>query len=165
MENHFSDLYENLLKGIDACRNKHKEMKEQIECCFHLCETVNLQIEREMAVTDFSSTADEINFFKTIQPRFNSLVEFYSIAYRAELFAPELDSEKQAFWEEEANRTRQFFEMHEGFYQYIKSGCGSRDEELFLRSKPNFHHYQKLLAQLKAREMYLEKLQAVNREQ
>ena len=159
MNEFYLELYNSLITGIDECWKQHTDYKNCIECCFHISESTNLQIVQKIAAMKFENEDEEILFFKTIKPLFAGHVEFYSILYRAELFAPDSPEEKQAFRKEEMTRVLVFFEKHHEFYQYVRSGETHRDREYFLRSPGSSGTSQDvLLARIVDREKYMEYL-------
>lgn len=158
--NDFSrELYDTLVIGIGECEKNHTEFRRHIECCFHICESIVLELNKKIAATKFSP-AEEIIFFKSIKPKFTCLVEFYSIVYRAELFVPEGKSEKQEYWDFEMKRAQQFLSKHQDFHNYMREGQTFRDEEYFHRKSENDSSASQdiLLAQIMAHEMYIDLL-------
>ena len=152
----FRDLHDQLLKGIDDCEKTQTEFRKHIECCFHICESMNFMVDKRLKETTFPNDDEEILFYKSFKPKFTSLVEFYSIVYRAELFEPETTVEKASFWQYELERANQFLDDNQTFNEYIKSGSTLKDKTFFLSSSQNSVNYQHLLAQIKAREIYIE---------
>ena len=158
MNDFYRQLYENLVQGIDECEKQHTDFRQHIECCFHICESTNQLVDKQLASATFRSEEEEIIFFKHIRPKFSSLVEFYSIIYRAELFLPEGQNAKMQFWKNELQRAENFFDFNKEFYQYIKDGETFRDKEYFLRSSEESAGANSLIAQITARELYVELL-------
>jgi hypothetical protein len=156
MNENFRDLHDQLLKGIDDCEKTHTEFRKHIECCFHICERMNLLVDKRLEVTTFPTEEEEILFYKKDKPQFTSLVVFYSTIYRAELFEPETAIEKLDFWKSELLRATQFLEDNREFIEYMKSGSTVKDKIFFLPSLHSEFNYQHLLAKIKANEMYIE---------
>ncbi len=157
MNNYFHDLHTELVKGIEEIEKKNPDPRKQIENCFHFCENIRQQVERALPGAAFQNEASEIEFFRRVKPRFTSLVEFYSILYRVELFIPENDADKAEFWGYELQRAESFLTRHEDLLNYLKSGDVSRDREYFLREDPGSASakYDELIAKLLARENYI----------
>jgi hypothetical protein len=157
MKASFHELYEKLLTGIADIEKDHPDLKEQIEMCFHLCERIRRQVDEMLQSTRFESEEEEIFFLKTVKPPFTTLVEFYSILYRAELFIPDLPSEQHEFWNYEMQRARLFLDRHDEFFRYLKSGDTSHDRRYFLRkdATDSAVEYEELIAKLFAREKYV----------
>jgi hypothetical protein len=159
MTEFFRNQYAQLIEGIEACEKNNTDFRKHIECCFHICESIHQLINKETEKMEFSSPQEEITFFKTIKPKFTSLVEFYSIMYRAEIFAPENKIEKEEYWLSEKKRAQQFLSENAEFANYIKKGETFADENYFLRSSKDCLLYDKLIMQILARELYLELLE------
>lgn len=154
----FRKLYENLLNGIEEKERNHPDLKKQIEACFHLSETIFREVDKNLASIVFETEGEEISFFKCIKPRFTTLVEFYSILYRAELFIPDTWPEQLEFWNYELQRAHLFLIRHEDILEYIRNGDTTNDKKYFLRNSPNktCALHDELLAKLFAREKYVD---------
>jgi hypothetical protein len=153
----FRDLHEKLLTGIEEIEKSQSDQKKQIEACFHLSENIRRQVDSILSTGKFANKEEEILFFRTVKPAFTSLVEFYSILYRAELFIPDTQPEQIEFWNYELQRARLFLNQHEEFFEYLKSADTSKDSIYFRSQLPNgivFIH-DELIAKLLAREKYI----------
>lgn len=157
MKEFYRELYDNLVKGIEACEKKNTDFKQHIECCFHVCEGANLQVEKQLASTNFENEEEEIIFFKYIRPKFTSLVEFYSIVYRAELFLPERPVDKAEFWKSELQRAQAFLNDHKELSDYMSADETFQDREFFLKSSTHSFHGD-LVGKIAAWQMYAEML-------
>jgi len=83
---------------------------------------------------EFKSNDDEIEFFKTIKPRFHSHLLFYLKVYNIELNRPTgSKSDQSEYLAKEFYKLRLFFESHAAFYHYYRSGETFLDEQYFLR--------------------------------
>jgi hypothetical protein len=81
----------------------------------------------------FKTEQDEIFFFKSIKPTFAGQVELYITLNHALLFAPVYNIEsKLSFWENEKGKIRKFYQEHERFIYYFKSGRTDLDTMYFL---------------------------------
>jgi hypothetical protein len=154
MNETFRDLYNQLLKEIEDCEKTNTDFRKHIECCFHASERINSIADKKINELKFVSEEEEIQFFKSFKPKFTCLVEFYSIVYRAVLFEPE--TERTDYWKSELKRASQFLEENKLFQDYINNGDTSKDNSYFSAGSVSSSHYQHLLAQIKAREIYVE---------
>lgn len=128
-------LYESLLKDVDACRQNHHSLKEQIEQSFLICNQYVAIVNLELASYSFPTTSDEIYFFRCVKPKFTSGVKYYGFRYHAALFITAVyDPVKiKQFWTREASRLEKFISGHPDFYKYYKSGRTDKDVQLFTR--------------------------------
>lgn len=156
MNSFFSELYDRLLSEIGQCEQESADPSSYIECCFHRCERACMEIDNVISSTDFQSSAEEIEFFRNVKPRFTGLTEFYSILYRTELFAPESEKDRQEFLPLELERVQQFFEKNAEFVDYLRSGDTSRDAIYFVRTGPHATEcsMDAMLAKIAGRERY-----------
>jgi hypothetical protein len=95
------------------------------------------KILRHVNAHAFANEAEEIQFFKTVKPKYTSLIEYYTMVYHAELFRPTCEDELQAFWRKENARAARFHCEHASFCAYYKSGCTSMDQIYFMRCNHN----------------------------
>lgn len=158
MNEFYRELYDNLVRGVEECEKKHTDFRQHIECCFHVCESASLLVDKQLLSAGFKDEEDEIVFFKHIRPKFTSLVEFYSIVYRAELFLPETHADRIEFWKNELQRAELFLDAHRDLHEYIKDEETFRDQEFFLRSANGNSFQGDLIGQTTARELYIELL-------
>jgi len=135
MNQRFGQLYESLLKDIDACRQKYTCLQKQIEQSFLFCNQYLAIVRRELISYIFQTAADEIYFFKCLKPLFAAELEYYSLYYHAQLFKNEVyDPVKiKQFWNREASRLEKFTCGQREFYEYYKSGYTDKDIQLFTR--------------------------------
>jgi len=152
--NDFLGLYRNLTDDIRDCEKQHTDLKKCVECCFHVCEIACLQLKRAKPAA-FETEEEKIDFYKNIQPLFTGYVEFYSILYSAELFAPDTIADHPRFWKEELGRSIQFLERHRDFCEYLDSGDRSLDREYFADRPDVATEQDTLLAQIRGRQRYI----------
>ncbi len=152
----FIGLQHQLLQEINVCEKNNADFKIRTECCFHVCEKYNLIVEEKSQTAVFDHEEEEITFFKSIKPFFKSMVELYSLLYRSHLFGPESVEEKSAYWQSERERAERFLSENRLLHQYIRSGETKNDRQMFLRDSPGAEERQRLLSQIKSREMYID---------
>jgi hypothetical protein len=88
----------------------------------------------------FETAAEEIEFFKTIKPRFSSLLIFYHKVFQIETEKPEMSRKAlHKFLDKEIRRLRYYFENHTAFYRYFRSGATYLDEQYFMRGHQEVH--------------------------
>lgn len=91
---------------------------------------------QEMVVeSGFGSKAEEIAFFKTVKPRFYSLLVLAAERYGFEMARPLRKGKgMDAFYERQLDYISRFFEQHAFLYQYYRLNATELDELYFLRS-------------------------------
>lgn len=129
--------YQEMLQELDHCRRSDFSSTGRIAYCFKICMDRWQSILRQLSAYAFASEAEEIQFFKTIKPKYTSLIEYYTMIYHAELFRPAAEDELLAFWRKESARVDGFNREHAAFTAYYKSGCTSMDHIYFLRCSGN----------------------------
>jgi hypothetical protein len=135
MSQDHQEYYEQLLTALAACEEKAASEIEKIESSFKCSLEYWGRIQKEIKNRDFTTTAEEISFFKKTKPKFTSYIEYYTCRYHAQLFMPADDPiELIRFWKWEMRKTEKFFENNEDFCQYMREGATHLDEEYFLRT-------------------------------
>ena len=138
--------WEKLLSALQAdlnnCLQQTTDPLKTIECCFIKSEQYWTLVKNQVSQHRFSSTTDEIRFFKHIKPAFTSQVEYYNLLYHVEIFKPVSAEDRRAFWLRERQRLDDFIAGHNSFYQYYKGGDTSSDERYFTRAGSQPEHLQ-----------------------
>jgi hypothetical protein len=134
MNANFLELYEALVRDINAILARDLSDKEKMELCFRCCIEHWNRLKEEIKSEGFASDAEEIHFFRNIKPRFTGEIEYYTQRYHAILFLPPADaSSRQDFWEGEIGRIDKFFGSFHIFFAYYSSGKTDQDDRYFLR--------------------------------
>jgi len=82
----------------------------------------------------FTDANSEIDFFKSVKPRFYSWLIYYQECYAIEVQVPLGDGkERLAYYAEQLKYIRRFFRQHEFHYQYFKLGAVELDHLWFVR--------------------------------
>lgn len=90
----------------------------------------------------FSSTFDEIYFFKHIQPHILAKKIYYSQLFRIEADRPKsIRDDYRKFLDQELQRISMFFEVHNALFLYFRGGATARDEQYFLRNSTYNNEY------------------------
>jgi len=86
----------------------------------------------------FADTKEEIQFFKDIKPKFLKELIYYSERYHLDANLPVGDAAfLTAYYKQELERIRVFFERNQQLYSYYRSGKSYYDELFFLRDADN----------------------------
>ena len=128
------ELYESLLLELRQCQKQALPSTREIEHCFFICEKYWSRLKAMARHFHFRDTADEIHYFRCIQPKFTAQIEYYHLRYQATLFGPPEDKgERRLFWEGELGRLDRFTWENRDFYHYLKSGATDKDALYFTR--------------------------------
>jgi hypothetical protein len=136
-------IYTMLRSELEECL-KGKPFKKAIEECFIIAGNHWSQLRSTVAGYAFKTEAEEIYFFKMVQPLFTAELEYYSLLYHTVLFCPLCVEKEKLFWEREAKRLDGFKEQYGEFIQYHDSGREDEDRTYYLRSSDT----QELVSQL-----------------
>ena len=136
-------LYRFLQEDLQHCREKGFEPIKEFDCCFHVADHYWSRLRKEVTSCLFPSTAEEIDFFKTVKPLFTLEIEYYSLVFYSELCHAKITdpTEIKQFWSNETLRLKKFIKKNENFYTYYKTGCIYKDEEYFTRAKRGLNDF------------------------
>src|ERR1700722_4479009 len=135
MNANFLELYEALVRDINAILQTSSSEKEKMESCFRAGIDHWNKLKEKIKREGFGSEEEEIHFFKNIKPRFTGEIEYYTQRYHAILFLPETDTKSQTdFWEGELSRLDKFFGSYHEFFTYYHAKKTDRDHAYFLRA-------------------------------
>lgn len=137
------NLYQMMMSDIDLISKKGLSEVEVIECCFQITTTYWVRLRDRLANHQFKNQEEEIEFFKTVKPKFTSEIEYYNLLYHTQLFKPEYDPiEILKFWKREAERLGRFIQDNKLFYEYYKSGVVVQDEDYFIRDNRDLSNFK-----------------------
>lgn len=136
MKAYGNQLYSALQEEIEVCQKKGLQLTAEVEACFLLALRYWTQLRSALLRHIFLEANDEIDFFKSIKPRFISEIEYYCLVYSSELFRPSdlADEELKQYWLKEVLRLKKFRAENQDFCAYYKGGHSDRDEAYFLRA-------------------------------
>src|SRR5882672_8072272 len=124
MSANYGEYYRQLLDALDLCQHSDGPEMEKIENCFKYSLDYWGKVREQVKEAGFDSAAEEINFFKEINPLYTGLFEYYTRRYHALLFLPANDkSEQGRFWLWELRKIERFFESNAGFCRYMQNGA------------------------------------------
>jgi hypothetical protein len=127
-------LYQKMLFDLERIQNLQLQEDKILEQCFVTCTFQEDKLVRWVSPFVFEKVEDEIQFFKTIRPKFSSHIHYFKCRYKAVLFQPVKPKERIAFFEYELDKAGRFFTENAGFFQYYKSGQTWNDHAYFIRS-------------------------------
>jgi hypothetical protein len=158
-------LYHDMLSDLRHCHNKGLPSGVEAECCYRISEKYWEILRRELSHYEFTSTEEEVYFFREIKPRFIAESEYYRLLNYSDSFCPEdaYPNDQKNFWIRQINRLDKFKGTYQDFYLYYLGRASDRDSELFTRGEPEnerytfdkaISNYDHLIAQLLARERF-----------
>jgi hypothetical protein len=128
------EKYQEMLSEIYQSRRLDLCPATRIAYCFKLSVEYWTRLNDCVKASQFTDSEEEIWFFKTMKPRFTSLIEYYTLIYHAELFMPSLsETETNAFWKKENEKAKKFYRQYSDFCKYYKAGRTDMDHVYFLR--------------------------------
>lgn len=111
---------------------------QQIEECFVVCNSAILALCKRIKREGFAGNRQEIQFFKSIKPRFVSLQRYYVLLYNHVLFLPEEREEQLKYHERSLHKLERMLAEHNEFYSYFQSGLSHLDHEYFIRQEHTY---------------------------
>jgi hypothetical protein len=130
------DVYHEMLSEIYQSRRQELTGSGRTAYCYKISIEYWTRIKEMVKENQFADEEEEIWFFKSMKPKFTSLIEYYTLVYHAELFMPVTEEENvPAFWKKENDKVNNFYRQHAAFREYYKSGQTHLDRAYFLRSQ------------------------------
>lgn len=131
-------LYAHMVEEIgqaEACCN---DDLSRVERCFSIALSYWEKVKSISGSYPFRYEAEEIDFFKYVQPLFLAAMEYYMLIYQAILFKPAHDSDELlSYWLGQLKRIELFYTRHGEFYSYYLNGGSDKDECYFRRRENN----------------------------
>lgn len=124
-------LYKKMLQQLAA--PPATDEKKWIEWGFGIITRTWLVIQQEIENYQFADQQEEINFYKTVKPKFIALMDFFTLLYRAVLFQPDRKAEKKKYWQRELKTCEAFLKKHQSFCRYCEQGNTGMDHIYFVQ--------------------------------
>lgn len=129
-------LYEQLQLQLGEIRSEEPGLLNQSTRCIAACRDAIQQLKLYIKEHPFPSKEAEIHFFKNEQPLFFSQLIFYVKVFQLESNRPAGGTgAERKFFQQQLNRLQFFFENHQEFYKYYRTGATHLDELYFLRGR------------------------------
>lgn len=94
-----------------------------------------------MEFYQFINDEEEIQFFKTIKPKFTGYIEYLMLVNHGLLFIPtESNDAQQIYWQYEVERMGRFKDRNKAFVEYYESGSTQNDRKYFLPVNGELSH-------------------------
>lgn len=126
-------LFKELTFELNLCRRIERSQVPQAERSFRIALDYWLQLKSSFQEQGTQADGGEIRFFKTVKPRFTSLITYSLLLHRSLLFLPVGKGLAEVYWQEEARRCRGFYGRNAAFIRYYESGSLKQDAEYFLQ--------------------------------
>lgn len=127
----WSRLYKKLLQQLASSKTAATDEKKWIEWGFGLTTKTWFGIQQEIAGYLFYDQHEEITFYKVFKPRFEGLMDYFTLLYKSALFQPDDLPLKKEYWYHELDICKNFLLMHQAFCRYYEEGKTSMDPIYF----------------------------------
>ncbi|SRX52213.1 RteC domain-containing protein [Aequorivita sp. CIP111184] len=125
--------FETKLEALETCT---EDILYKAETGITYTERWIKTLRKKVLKTGFSSTVEEIFFFKHIKPQIFSKLIYFAKLFQIESKRPRSSSKFQIkYLNSQINKLQVFFNDNLEFYHYYRRGATSLDEEYFVRGK------------------------------
>ncbi|HVW94402.1 MAG TPA: RteC domain-containing protein [Mucilaginibacter sp.] len=130
----YEALYDALCRVLQLVLGTEKEPVKRLSRALQEIRSACAELRDKALSAPFPSAALEINFFKTIKPKFYALRIFHIELYHLDANKPAGTRELLLrFYRQELSFIERFFHLHHFLYRYYKAGLTEMDELYFLR--------------------------------
>lgn len=126
-------LYKKVLLQLAYYETTASDEKKWVEWSFSFTTKAWLSIQERVEGVAFSDPEEEINFYKTLKPKFVGLIDFFTLLYRSILFQPEDIKERREYWKRELATCKNFLSKHRSFCRYYEQGETIMDPVYFVQ--------------------------------
>lgn len=126
-------LYKKMVRQLAGYEASATDEKKWIEWGFGMATKTWFSIQYEADSYQFADQQEEISFYKTLKPKFISLMDFYTLLYRSVLFLPDNETDKRKYWGEELKTCSAFLSKHQSFCRYYDQGNTGMDHIYFVQ--------------------------------
>jgi hypothetical protein len=107
-----------------------------VENSIFICEEYHLKLKEFIKNYKFESDQEEIDFFKTLKPKFTSKLYYFISVFNLELQRPSTSQEIQKLYlQDQLAKIKAFKDANTETYKYFRSNATFLDEKCFLRNK------------------------------
>lgn len=122
MEPYCATVCLQMQQKINQCKNANTLSFKEIECCFQAAFQGWNSVKQKLRNYYFQSEAKEIEFFRTIKPKFTSEIEYFGLLYHCVLFQPKDCSRAIDFLAREGKRLEKFEAENTSFIRCFEEG-------------------------------------------
>lgn len=130
---HCGRLYKKMVQQLAGYETIATEEKKWIEWGFGIATKTWFRIQQEVDGYLFADQVEEIGFYKTLKPKFISLMDYFTQLYKSVLFQPEDSPGKKEYWKNELVICKHFLSKHSAFCQYYEQGNTGLDHIYFVQ--------------------------------
>lgn len=125
-----------LEERLSFLESEHDNLLDLSELATKLIYKELEKVKKKIILQGFKSEQTEINFFKTLKPRFDSKLIYYNEIYKIEALKP-FGGQKvlRKYFQNELQKLKRYFDDHLDFYKYYRTGSTYLDHKYFLRDK------------------------------
>jgi len=136
MEQFIADLRRRQEKELTGLEERAENEMEKIEGAINILVSSLGAIQEFLLQYSFEDIREEIHFFKSILPSFQSELIYYSYLQKLAVQKPEgAISQLKKYHKKQLKKITGFFKEYRVFYEYYRSGEGYLDERYFCRGK------------------------------
>ena len=126
------DLYTTLKEQLLHLREQHSDFIPHANAAMALCRQALRALKEAFDQHSFADAAEEIHFFKWTKPPFLAELIYYSKVYFLHVRWPAGSIRRQKKYLRKAlNELNWFYESHNDFYTYYRTGATDRDASYF----------------------------------
>jgi hypothetical protein len=126
-------LYKKMIQQLAGYETMATDEKKWIEWGFGIATKTWFRIQEDVESYLFADLEEEIRFYKTLKPKFISLMDYFTLLYKSVLFQPEDSPGKKEYWKNELDICKNFLSGHSGFCRYYEQGNTGMDHIYFVQ--------------------------------
>ncbi len=128
------DLYSKLTEALHESILKEPNLTKRLAASLDKIRSTLQALKSNIEVEPFSTSANEIEFFKHTKPKFYALFIYELERYHIEINKPlSTNQDLLAYYHEELHSVQRFFRQNQFLYQYFRQGMFELDHLYFLR--------------------------------
>src|SRR4051812_33776033 len=101
MKRYCTNLHRLLISDLFNCNCSQLSCIHKTECCFRAAVNRWTQLSHKLKKHQFLSEENEMEFFKSLKPKFTSEIEYCTLVYHSLLFQPDEAHSAIDFWKRE----------------------------------------------------------------
>lgn len=132
----YRERYEQFRETLDTIEREETSIVQREKKCMAVASAALLELKAAISQTSFPSTEDEIRFFKYTKPLFYAPLLLHHDIYLLEINRPIGGTEVQLeYLRQQGHKLKAFFQEHNSFFQYWRSGETDKDIAYFTRGQ------------------------------
>lgn len=113
--------YKTMQLELKGSAGKTTDEVKWIEWAFGIAMQTWFNIEELVTSYRFADQKEENSFYKTLQPQFLGVIDYFTLLYRSVLFQPDEGTERYEYWKDEYQNCREFIAR-------CKAGCRYQEQ-------------------------------------